>query len=233
MAISIAASKDTILLIAHHERTLSLQNSFKEAGYELLTAPNDSAAIEAAQHMTLSLVVADRHICNFEKLRMQKALQAVPILSLGPLDLKCAEEECLDDYNRGADLVLCNQTTKELIAQVRAILRRKAVDDKPAALCLPSGIHLDLDRHEVWVNGKLVELTPKQFQILRYLLVSPSRVFSRQQLLDCVWGKDYMIDEHALDVHIHSLRKKIEQNPAKPKFIVTVRGVGYKLRVAS
>jgi len=233
MAIAIASSKDTILLIAHNERARSLQKSFTEAGYEVLTALNDSAALEAAQHMTPSLVVADRQICNFETLRRQKALHAIPIISLAPPDIKCAEEECLDDYTRGADLVLCNQTTKELIAQVRAILRRKAVEHTPAVLRLPSGIHLDLDRHEVRVNGKLVELTPKEFQILRSFLASPGCVFSRQQMLDCVWGKGYVLEEHALDVHVHTLRQKIEQNPENPKFIVTVRGIGYKLRAES
>jgi len=92
---------------------------------------------------------------------------------------------------------------------------------------------MDLERHEVRVNGKLVELTPKEFQILRYFLESPSRVFSRQEMLNCVWGEGYALEEHALDVHIHSLRQKIEENPAKPKLIVTVRGIGYKLRVES
>jgi DNA-binding response OmpR family regulator len=89
---------------------------------------------------------------------------------------------------------------------------------------------MDLDRHEVTVNGHAVDLTPKEFQILRQFLESPSRVFSRQEMLNRVWGEGYALEEHALDVHIHSLRQKIEQDPGRPRFIVTVRGIGYKLR---
>ncbi len=90
---------------------------------------------------------------------------------------------------------------------------------------------MDLDRHEVLVKGHAVDLTPKEFEILRHFLESPSRVFSRQEMLKRVWGEDYALDEHVLDVHIHSLRQKIEQNPASPTCLLTVRGVGYKLRV--
>jgi DNA-binding response OmpR family regulator len=89
---------------------------------------------------------------------------------------------------------------------------------------------MDLDRHEVLVNGLAVDLTLKEFQILKQFLESPHRVFSRQEMLNRVWGEGYALEEHALDVHIHSLRQKIEQNPASPTFLLTVRGVGYKLR---
>jgi DNA-binding response OmpR family regulator len=90
---------------------------------------------------------------------------------------------------------------------------------------------MDLDKHEVTVNGRAVALTPKEFRILNCFLQSPSLVFSRQEMLNHVWGEGYALEEHALDVHIHSLRQKIEADPADPKYIVTVRGVGYKLRV--
>lgn len=89
---------------------------------------------------------------------------------------------------------------------------------------------MDVDRHEVSVGGRLVELTPKEFQILRQFLESPNRLFSRQEMLNKVWGEGYALEEHALDVHIHSLRQKIESDPANPRLIVTVRGIGYKLR---
>jgi DNA-binding response OmpR family regulator len=89
---------------------------------------------------------------------------------------------------------------------------------------------MDLDRHEVAVSGRLVELTPKEFQILRQFLEFPNRLFSRQEMLNKVWGEGYALEEHALDVHIHSLRQKVESNPADPRSIVTVRGIGYKLR---
>jgi DNA-binding response OmpR family regulator len=104
------------------------------------------------------------------------------------------------------------------------------LDKKPATYSFAGILQMDLERHEVTVSGRNVNLTPKEFQILRCFLESPCRVFSRQEMLNCVWGDGYALEEHALDVHIHSLRQKIEENPAAPKLIVTVRGVGYKLR---
>jgi len=89
---------------------------------------------------------------------------------------------------------------------------------------------MDISRHEVTVGANLVELTPKEFRILHQFLLSPGVVLSRQDLLNRVWGEDYALEEHALDVHIHSLRQKIEADPSKPIFIVTIRGVGYKLQ---
>jgi two-component system, OmpR family, response regulator RegX3 len=88
---------------------------------------------------------------------------------------------------------------------------------------------MDPARHEVHVGDRLVELTPRQFQLLRQFMMSPGQVFSRQQLLDRVWGIGYALEEHALDVHIHMLRHKIEVDPSKPAYLLTVRGVGYKL----
>lgn len=91
---------------------------------------------------------------------------------------------------------------------------------------------MDTARHEVRVGRALVDLTPKEFRILHQFLLSPGVVLSRQDLLNRVWGEDYALEEHALDVHIHSLRQKIEANSAKPTFIVTIRGIGYKLQHA-
>ena len=88
---------------------------------------------------------------------------------------------------------------------------------------------MDLARYEITVAGVVKPVTNKEFEILRQLLLSSGHVLSRQELLNRVWGEDYALEEHALDVHIHSLRRKIEPDPSKPRFIITVRGVGYKM----
>ncbi len=88
---------------------------------------------------------------------------------------------------------------------------------------------MDVARHEVRVGTRPVVLTPREFQILRQFLESPGLVLSRQELLNRVWGEDFALEEHALDVHIHALRQKIEANPSRPALILTIRGVGYKL----
>lgn len=234
MPITMAPPKDTILIITNNEAfRLSLGKSFRDAGYEVLTVPNEPIALEMLQQATPSLIVADSETCSVDKLRTHKTVRATPIVTFREQETPCAEEECLEDLERGADLALCNQTTKALVARVRAILRRKELASQISGQSAAGGVQMDLDRHEVRVNGKLVDLTPKEFQILRHFLESPSRVFSRQEMLNCVWGEGYALEEHALDVHIHSLRQKIESNPAKPKLIVTVRGIGYKLRAES
>jgi DNA-binding response OmpR family regulator len=145
-------------------------------------------------------------------------------------DASCSDDECVQDYERDIDLVLCSQTPRELLARVRAILRRRTPRFNGTTHFSVGKIRMDLDRHEVTINGRLVELTPKEFQILRQFLEFPNRLFSRQEMLNKVWGEGYALEEHALDVHIHSLRQKIETDPGRPKAIVTVRGIGYKLR---
>jgi len=228
--------KDTILLITNSEQARSaFETSLKDAGYGVLMTTNEQAALEAAQHATPSLIVADRQTCSFNRLRLQANLRSVPIIAVQ--DVKSVngandteEETYLDDLDRGADLILCGRSARELIARVRAVLRRTELGRKPATYSFAGILQMDLDRHEVTVSGRSVNLTPKEFLILRCFLESPCRVFTRQEMLNCVWGDGYALEEHALDVHIHSLRQKIEENPGVPKLIVTVRGVGYKLR---
>lgn len=231
MITSMALSKGTILVIAGNEASrLSIRKSLGEAGYDVVVVPNEPVALDVLQQVSPSLVVADRNISNYERLREHKSLKVTPIVAWGEQNGKC-EDDCIGDIERGADLVVCSQSSRELVARVRAILRRKESNIKPTVHSAAGMVQMDLDRHEVRVNGNLVELTPKEFQILRHFVESPSRVFSRQEMLNRVWGEGYALEEHALDVHIHSLRQKIEDNPAKPKLIVTVRGIGYKLRV--
>jgi two-component system response regulator RegX3 len=233
MPMAVASSKDVILLITASETSeLSLAHSFREAGYEVLAAANEQAALEALQNTVPSVVVADNQACSIHRLRSHRILRATPIIALSGQST-CPEEDCLDNLEQGADMVHCNQTTKTLVARIRAILRRKEYRPNTPLRSAASGVQMDLDRHEVTINGQLVELTPKEFRILQCFLESPNRVFSRQEMLNSVWGEGYALEEHALDVHIHSLRQKVEVNPAKPKLIVTVRGIGYKLRSAT
>src|SRR5262249_26831558 len=145
--------------------------------------------------------------------------------------LAYTDEDCLQEYDQGVDLVASGHSVRELVARVRAILRRCETDtpSNNTNTYTVGTIHMDLERHEVRVNRRPVDLTPKEFQILSHFLESPRRVFSRQDMLNRVWGDGYALEAHALDVHIHSLRHKIERNPARPTFLLTVRGVGYKL----
>ncbi len=223
--------KDSILLIAGSERVrTSVAKSLQDAGYRVLLVGEEAGVLDAVKGVTPSLILVDRRLGTYDKLRMHNALRLTPIIALDDRTSNCADEECVEDLEQGADAVLCNLSQRELVARIRAVLRRQQSEPKPVMLSAAAGIEMDLDRHEVKIQGRAVDLTPKEFQILRCFLENPSRVFSRQEMLNSVWGEGYALEEHALDVHIHSLRQKIEGDPSKPTLIVTVRGVGYKLR---
>jgi len=118
---------------------------------------------------------------------------------------------------------------RELIARVRAILRRRVRPVEPADVIEIRGLRLDARTQEVTVRGNPVELSPLEFKLLHFLASHPRQVFSRERLLDEVWGRDYAVTPRTVDVHIRRLREKIEAQPDNPEYIGTVRGAGYRL----
>jgi len=234
MAITMTQAGETIVIIGESSPAqFSLEKALKDSGYTVFVAASEQAAFEKWQHQSPSVIVVNRLTCRIERLRLHKTFQAVPIVALGEGKGGCEDDECVADIEQGADLVVCDQTVRQLTARIRAILRRNQIDQSSPLLYVAGSLRMDLDRHEVRVDGELVDLTPKEFQILRHFMESPGRVFSRQEMLNRVWGEGYALEEHALDVHIHSLRQKIEEDTSKPKLIVTVRGVGYKFKSGS
>lgn len=225
-------AQDTIVILTTGETFVDpIRTALQQAGYRAVVAKDLDQAIAQVPSGIPSVVVVDREHCPKTALRRPDALRHAVFVSLWLGEGSCTEEQCVEEFDQGADEVVCRQSTRQLLARIRAIIRRQHASITPSH-CYTSGpLSMDLDRHEVTVHGRFIELTPKEFQILRYFLESPGRVFSRQEMLNRVWGEGYALEEHALDVHIHSLRHKIEPDPAHPSFIVTVRGVGYKLRI--
>jgi DNA-binding response OmpR family regulator len=152
-------------------------------------------------------------------------------VSFWPAQHDCPEEQFLKDMEAGIDDVVSGQTNRQMMAKLRALLRRQHAEAQAPHTLIVRDLRMDLDKHEVRMEGKLVSLTPKEFAILQCFLKAPGQAFSRQAMLSRVWGEEYALDLHALDVHVHALRHKIEKNPEQPDLIVTVRGVGYKLKV--
>lgn len=227
----IASPPESVLIFMKSEPfAQSLKKALESNGYCSTAVNTESAALAEAKAHIPSLIIIDRHAGAITNFRSLRALNGVPIMAVQESNNACADEECIEEYEKDIDLIVCNQSVRQLAARARAILRRQDTRKNSHTQFSVGNIRLDLDRHEVTVDGRAVDLTPKEFQILRQFLESPSRVFSRQEMLNRVWGEGYALEEHALDVHIHSLRQKIEQNPARPTFIVTVRGIGYKLR---
>ncbi len=226
------AVRNMILIFMESEPfAQSIKKVFEANGYHSVIVATKSAAYMAAKTAAPSLVIIDRHQISMIDLRQLRAVMTVPIVAVQEPSSFCPEDDCIQDYERDIDLVVCSRSPRELVARARAILRRREPRLESHSHYSAGPLCMDLDRHEVTVNGRMVNLTPKEFQILQQFLESPSRAFSRQEMLNRVWGDGFALEEHALDVHIHSLRQKIEFNPACPKIIVTVRGVGYKLRV--
>jgi two-component system, OmpR family, response regulator RegX3 len=226
-----AQTRPSILMVMHSGAfAQSLKKAFEANGLAGTLVNDEAAALAEIKTSAPALILVTRQHGRSMDLRKLRALSAVPIVAVQETDL-CNEDDCVQDYERAIDLVVCSHSTREVTARVRAILRRLDRRTQATTHYTAGSLRMDLDRHEVTVAGRLVELTPKEFQILRQFIESPGRVFSRQEMLNRVWGEGYALEEHALDVHIHSLRHKIEANPSMPRAIVTVRGIGYKLRV--
>jgi DNA-binding response OmpR family regulator len=228
------SGSEQILLVTSDEifaRTMEKQ--LGENGYDVTIVATVAGGVATARQTMPAMILVDlrqRHIDHF---RREHNLSKVPVLALHPPGLSCSKEQCLQDLEGDVDMVLCNQGYREVIARIRAVLRREHLAAMPKPSYDVGSLRVDVDRHEVTVDGHLVDLTPKEFRILQQLVSHPSRVFSRDELLNRVWGEDCALEEHTLDVHIHSLRQKIEPDPASPRFIVTVRGIGYKLKADS
>ena len=164
------------------------------------------------------------------RIRSDPRTAQLPIIMLTARD---AVEDKVRGFEAGADDYVTKPfSLRELVARVRAALRRPHLEApmgprSPKRLC--SGrIEVDLDRQEVWVEGKQVDLPRKEYELLRVLLTQRGRTVTRENLLDWVWGDAFMGDFKTLDVHIRRLREKIETDPSRPQYVLTVRGVGYK-----
>lgn len=213
----------------------ALGKRFGEYNYAVTVLRDAAGVIESARRTLPVVILVDRQLRLIEQLRREPSLRKVAIVVVQPLaGAASSEEENLECFERGADACLCAQSYPELVARVRSIIRRQQLlASSRRAVYRVGALSLDADRHEVEVGGKPVDLTPKEFQLLHYFMQHPSRVFARDELLNLVWGEGIALEEHNLDVHIHALRRKIESDPANPRFIQTVRGVGYKLRPES
>ena len=161
-----------------------------------------------------------------EVCRRLRARSSVPVIMVTARD---DEIDKVVGLELGADDYVTKPFShRELVARIRAVLRRgQDVELEPDVLEV-AGVRMDVERHEVWVRGEPVKLALKEFELLEILLRNAGRVMTRGQLIDRIWGADYVGDTKTLDVHVKRLRAKVETDPADPRLLVTVRGLGYK-----
>jgi DNA-binding response OmpR family regulator len=204
-----------------------------QEGFEVSIAYDGRDAIEKATKETPDLVILDLmlpYVDGLEVCRHIRRESSVPILML---TAKHGEQERVVGLELGADDYVTKPfSPRELVARVRAILRRTAREkDRPSAAPVGiGGLVLDPSTHEVRLHGRAIDLTTKEFDLLQLLLSHPNRVFTRDFLLEHIWGYDYFGSTRTVDMHISRLREKIEDDPNTPTYIMTVRGVGYKLK---
>jgi len=223
----------TRILVVEDEESFSdpLSYLLRKEGYEVAVAETGTAALEDFDRHGADLVLLDLMLPGTpgtEVCRQLRARSSVPVIMLTAKD---SEIDKVVGLELGADdYVTKPYSSRELVARVRAVLRRRAEPDELVPATVEAGpVRMDVDRHVVTVGGEAVSLPLKEFELLEMLLRNAGRVLTRGQLIDRVWGSDYVGDTKTLDVHVKRLRGKIEPDPSSPRYLVTVRGLGYKL----
>jgi len=223
-----------ILVVEDDQNLLDvLEYNLKQEGYEVFKAADGVQALEAARSSNPDLVILDvmlPKMSGFEVCRILRKETTVPILML---TAKIDEVDKIVGLEIGADDYMTKPfSMRELLARVRAMLRRTKMVEKPLrkdTFYRVGNLEINTGRRQVTLNGKLLGLAPKEFELLAFLAENKGLVFSREQLLEKIWGYDYVGNTRTVDVHVRWLRQKIEAMPGKPKRLITVRGSGYKL----
>jgi two-component system alkaline phosphatase synthesis response regulator PhoP len=224
-----------ILVVDDDPQIIRLIRSYLEAaGFTVLTARDGTAALHAIRSERPDLVVLDIGLPKTDGLEIIRILRQDPDLAAVPVLLLTARVEDSDrilGLELGADDYLTKPfNPREVTARVRAVLRRTGRPPAPVRVLESGPLRMDLDGHTVAVHGNPVELTPAEFSLLRTLMGYPNRAFTRAELIEKAFGFTYEALERTLDSHIKNLRKKVEADPAHPRLIETVFGVGYRFR---
>jgi phosphate regulon transcriptional regulator PhoB len=224
------------ILVVEDEKDISelIRFNLEQEGFAVLGAEDGEQALQLARRERPALVILDLmlpgmsglEVCR--RLRGQEATARLPIVML---TAKAAEADRVVGLELGADDYVTKPfSPRELVARIRAVLRRTygVEPERPPEVYQRGRLRMDFDTYEVFLDGTKVDLSLREFELLRFFVRSPNRVFDRLQILDLVWGHDTYVEPRTVDVHVRRLRARIERDDARPELLVTVRGVGYK-----
>jgi two-component system response regulator RegX3 len=221
------------VLVVEDEQSLRepLVYILEREGFEVFEAADGPAALVEWKERRPDLILLDLLLPGMSGVDVCREIRnhsTVPIIMVTAKD---SEVDKVVGLEIGADdYVVKPYSTRELLARIKAVLRRGSVPDarQPRTVIEAGPVRIDTDRHSVTVSGVPLTLPLKEFELLEYLIDNANRVLTRGQIIDRVWGSNYYGDTKTLDVHVKRIRGKIEPDPANPKYLVTVRGLGYK-----
>ena len=227
-------SDKPVILVVDDEESYrdALSIALDREGFSVITAADGAEALAAFDRDHPVLVLLDVMLPKMSGIDICLEIRSRSSVPIIMVTAKNAEIDTVVGLEVGADDYITKPFgLRELVARVRALLRRAPIDSvRPTDIDLieVGAVRLDAARHEVFVNDELTPLTRKEFELLEFFLLNADRVLTRDQLIDRVWGSDYYGDTKTLDVHVKRLRAKIEAEPANPERLITVRGVGYR-----
>ena len=213
------------------------EDSYREAlaymlsreGFEVVTAADGAAGLAEYDRMGADLVLLDLMMPGLAGTEVCRQLRQRGPVAVIMVTARDSEVDKVVGLELGADDYVTKPFShRELVARIRAVLRRGHDTELMPDVIEANGVRMDVERHEVSVDGRRVQLALKEFELLEILLRNAGRVMTRGQLIDRIWGADYVGDTKTLDVHVKRLRTKIEADPGNPRHLVTVRGLGYK-----
>lgn len=221
-----------LILVVEDEPDMAetIVRALEWGGYRTITAADGREALERVRSDHPDLVLLDLMLPKIYGMDVCSAIREHSEVPIVMLTARAAEDDRVEGLSRGADDYITKPfRVRELCARLAAVLRRSRHWDEDEEALEVGDLRIRPAAREVSVGDEVVELTPKEFELLEYLARNADTVLGRERILGRIWGEDQYLDERTLDVHIRWLREKIEENPSEPKRLVTVRGVGYKL----
>ncbi|MDU7360381.1 MAG: response regulator transcription factor [Propionibacteriaceae bacterium] len=221
----------TRILIIEDEESYrdALTFMLQKEGFDVASAADGAEGLAEFDKHGADLVLLDLMMPGMPGLEVCKQLRAQSNVAIVMVTARDSEVDKVVGLELGADDYVTKPFShRELVARVRAVLRRGQDQELVPDVVEVGGVRIDVERHQVYVDGEEVRFALREFDLLELLLRNPGRVLTRGQLIDRIWGSDYVGDTKTLDVHIKRLRSKIERDPSKPERLITVRGLGYK-----